>query len=93
MHSIPPIKSGSITPPPIPIKQWAANPDLGAIRPYVPGGSLTAISVLILARSQDLMILGSALKRSRPAEHGEPRTGVVAFLDSYLNFEYCIHLL
>ena len=84
MHSIPPIKSGSITPPPIPIKQWAANPDLGAIRPYVPGGSLTAISVLILARSQDLMILRSALKRSRPAEYGEPRIGVVAFADSFL---------
>ena len=49
------------------------------------GGSLTAISVLILARSQNPMILRSALKRSRPAEHGEPRTGVVAFSDNFLN--------
>ena len=50
-----------------------------AIRPYDPGGSLTAISVLILARSQGPIILHSALKRSSPAEHGEPRTGVIAF--------------
>ena len=45
------------------------------------------ISVLILARLlQDLMTLGFALKRSsrRPAEYGEPRTGVVAFSDSFL---------
>ena len=46
------------------------------------------ISVLILARSQDLMILGLALKRSRPAEYGEPRTGVVvAFSDNFLNLK------
>ena len=62
----------------------SARPDRGAIRPYVPGGTVIARSVLTRELECAAMVMSWALDRSYPAARSEPFVGIVAESDKVL---------
>ena len=62
----------------------SARPDLGAIRPYVPGGTVIARSVLTRELECAAIVMSWALDRSHPAARSEPFVGIVAESDKVL---------
>ena len=68
-----------MTPAPISIACLTANPDLGAIRPYVPLGTWIAISVDTFPLVYAGIIMSSELYRSYPAASDVLRVGTFPF--------------
>ena len=68
-----------MTPAPISIACFTANPDLGAMRPYVPLGIWIAISVDTFSLVCVGIIMSSELYRSYPAASNVLRVGTFPF--------------